>query len=94
MQNTIKQNYKKVDVYFSASMQMNSIKWFEEHDMPVVNINGVYMPYSEMISHGDKPTLNRNDLIFIGTLNKCEMDIKIVNKMDFIANSMNSMQIH
>lgn len=79
---------KKIDFYFSPSFyeyKMDPFNWFGEHDdiMPVVKLNGKYVPFCEQITHGNKPILTHKDLKLIATLNEDEVDIEIVKKLDF-----------
>lgn len=80
---------KIYDVYHSESYhreRMNPIHWSygKVETIPVININGAYITYSEVIQHGKKPLLERDDLVLIGTFNEDEMDIKVVNKSDYL----------
>lgn len=80
---------KTYDVYHSEAYHLKRIHsldgFYEEQEtMPVININGAYIAYSEMIEHGRKPLLKRDDLVLIGTFYEDEMDIKIVKITDYL----------
>ena len=79
----------KVDFYFSESLhktQMNPLNWCctQDSKMPVVEINGEFVPYSERITHGNEPVIKESykDLVLLATLEESAIKTKVVDRLN------------